>query len=264
MLRLAHRNVVRSFAVLAAAVVTGAGALTLAPTTAYADSTYSMESQFIAKMNAARESNGQRPYSVASDLTAVARAHSDEMARRQELYHNPNLTTDIHNWRAVGENVGYGPTVSDIHTAFMNSPEHRDNILDHDFTQVGVGVTVDSSGRIWVTEDFREPTSTSSTSSSHPASSHPGSSHPAAGRTTSTARPSTARPVTTSTRPATPKAAPARTARPASRPSAAATPTQLLLARLTALRTAAANSPSTDPVAAAFDYLDNVASLTNG
>ena len=54
--------------------------------------------------------------------------------------------------KAVGENVGEGPTVTDIHNAFMNSPEHKANILDHDFTQVGVGVSVDKNGIIWVTE----------------------------------------------------------------------------------------------------------------
>src|SRR5206468_1048702 len=85
--------------------------------------------------------------------------HSQAMAAQSSLYHNPSLTTAIHNWQAVGENVGEGPDVSDIHVAFMNSPEHRANILDHDFTQVGVGVSVDHNGIVWVTEDFREPMS---------------------------------------------------------------------------------------------------------
>jgi len=115
------------------------------------------ESQFFSMLNSARTDHGLRPYDIASDLTGVARSHSHEMAARQTLYHNPNLTTDVRNWEAVGENVGKGPTVSDIQQAFMNSPEHRDNILDHDFTQVGIGVTTDSSGTIWVTEDFRQP-----------------------------------------------------------------------------------------------------------
>src|SRR4051812_1585805 len=129
-----------------------------------------MESQFIAKMNAARQSAGLRPYSVASDLTSVARQHSAQMASKQELYHNPSLTSQVQNWQAVGENVGEGPTVSDIHTAFMQSPEHKANILDHDFTQVGVGVVVDKHGIIWVTEDFRQP---QSSTTGHAASSAP-------------------------------------------------------------------------------------------
>jgi hypothetical protein len=115
------------------------------------------ESQFFSMLNAAREQHGLRPYATADDVTSVARSHSREMASRQSLYHNPNLTTDVRNWQTVGENVGKGPSVNDIQQAFMNSAPHRDNILDHDFTQVGIGVTTDSGGTIWVTEDFRQP-----------------------------------------------------------------------------------------------------------
>jgi uncharacterized protein YkwD len=38
----------------------------------------------------------------------------------------------------------------------MHSPEHKANILDRDYTQVGIGaVTVN--GRVWVAEVFRRP-----------------------------------------------------------------------------------------------------------
>src|SRR5437762_10469721 len=47
----------------------------------------------LAKMNAAREANGQAPYSVAYDLSSVARQHSAAMASQQSLYHNPSLTS---------------------------------------------------------------------------------------------------------------------------------------------------------------------------
>src|SRR3954453_15925494 len=148
----------------ALALTGGTAAGLIAPTSAFA-STYDMESQFIAKMNAARQANGLAPYAVSSDLSSIARQHSAQMASRQSLYHNPSLTSQVTNWQAVGENVGEGPTVSDIHTAFMNSPEHRANILDHDFPQVGVGVSVDKNGMVWVTEDFRQPAGGGSVSS---------------------------------------------------------------------------------------------------
>src|SRR3954471_4909095 len=178
--------------VLAGAVTTTVA--TVAPVAAFADGSASMESQFVAKMNAARQSAGLRPYAVASDLTSVARQHSAQMASKQELYHNPNLTTQVQNWQAVGENVGEGPTVSDIHNAFMQSPEHKANILDHDFTQVGVGVVVDKNGIIWVTEDFRQPMRSSSSSSSAPT-------HHSAAKTSTTAHHAAA-PKTVAVRPA--------------------------------------------------------------
>ena len=252
------RSVTRAFAavLLAGAVTTTVAAV--APAAAFADSTASMESQFVAKMNAARQAAGLRPYVVASDLTSVARQHSAQMASKQSLYHNPNLTSEVKNWQAVGENVGEGPTVSDIHNAFMKSPEHKANILDHDFTQVGVGVSVDNNGIIWVTEDFRQPQSSTSGHSTSRTSTHKTT-------TRQQPRPTTSAPRTTTDAPK-PAAPVAHVAHPHAvaahpRPAAAPSPQANLLARLAAIRTAAAQT-STDPVAAAFDYLNTVTDLT--
>jgi len=44
------------------------------------------------------------------------------------------------NWQSLGENVGVGPTCAKIAQAFMNSPEHRRNILDPSYASVGLGV----------------------------------------------------------------------------------------------------------------------------
>lgn len=41
------------------------------------------------------------------------------------------------NWRKLGENVGMGGNVGQIHNAYMNSPGHRANILDPAFTEIG-------------------------------------------------------------------------------------------------------------------------------
>ena len=93
---------------------------------------------------------------VADDLVAVARRHSVRMADAADLHHNPDLATEVTGWQKVGENVGRGPRVEPIHDAFMNSPGHRENILDPDWTEIGIGVEV-RDGTVWVTEVFREP-----------------------------------------------------------------------------------------------------------
>ncbi|HET7530684.1 MAG TPA: CAP domain-containing protein [Mycobacteriales bacterium] len=234
----------RLVATLALALAAGATTAAVAPAAALA-SAYGYEAQFVADMNAARQANGLAPYAVAYDLTSVARGHSEQMASQQSLYHNPGLTSQVQNWRAVGENVGEGPTVSDIHNAFMNSPEHRANILDHDFTQVGVGVSVDKNGIIWVTEDFRQPMSSStptSTSSGSSSSSHGSSSsaHAVSASTESSA------------------SAPVTTAAPQPAPS----PRAVLLHKLHELRHHRAARHTDDPVAQAFDYVDALATLT--
>jgi uncharacterized protein YkwD len=114
------------------------------------------EAAFTARLNAARTSHSVARLTVRSDLVAVARAQAVRMANRSVLYHNPRLTTAVKHWRWVGENVGYGPDAGTVHTAFMNSPPHRANILDRDYTEIGIG-TVTRAGRVWVAEVFRRP-----------------------------------------------------------------------------------------------------------
>jgi hypothetical protein len=65
-----------------------------------------------------------------------------------------------------------GGSAAQVHDAFMNSPHHRDNILDAAFNQVGMGVIV-SGGTLYVTEDFVQakggPVSARPTPVAHPA-----------------------------------------------------------------------------------------------
>lgn len=112
---------------------------------------------FVSRANAARQARGLRPYAVAADLAAVARRHSARMAAQQSLHHNPRLGSEVSGWRVVGENVGTGASVDSIHTAFMNSPTHRANIVATDYLQIGVGTVTDPDGQIWVTQVFRLP-----------------------------------------------------------------------------------------------------------
>lgn len=248
-LRVSRRALAPLLVSIAIGSTAGTAFTVVAPQAAFADSTYSMETQFIAKVNAAREANGQAPYAVASDLTSIARQHSANMASQQSLYHNPSLTTQVQNWQAVGENVGEGPDVNDIHTAFMNSPEHRANILDHDFTQIGVGVSVDKNGIIWVTEDFREPMYASSSSSSASSSSSSSSSHSSSSHYT---------PVTSS---ATAPVAAATASTPMSAPRPVMSPRAMLLQKLHQLRHVTHTHRRVDPVAQSFVYVANLSRL---
>jgi uncharacterized protein YkwD len=143
------------------AVVLMALVLTLAPTPRPAAADGGIEAEFVAAINRERAAAGRPTLAVAGDLTAVARQHSRRMAEQASLHHNPNLATDVGGWQSVGENVGTGPSVSNVHRAFMGSPGHRGNILDPEWTQVGVGVVV-SGGTIWVTEVFRLPSGSAS------------------------------------------------------------------------------------------------------
>lgn len=116
------------------------------------------EGSFIAKINSSRAANGLAPLESYWDLTDDARSHSNLMASRGELFHSSTLGSVTTGWDRLGENVGVGPDVSTLHTAFMNSPSHRKNILG-DYNYVGVGVTVDGNGVMWVTVVFMKAAS---------------------------------------------------------------------------------------------------------
>jgi hypothetical protein len=184
------------------------------------------EGEFTSRANSERSARGIPRYAVRSDLVAVARRHAQRMAGKQNLYHNPNLGSEVDNWQEVGENVGVGGSVSSIHQAFMNSAGHRANILDRAFTEVGMGTATDGEGKIWVVQVFRKPMhSTAPTTASKPRS-QPVAKAPAP-------RPRRLQPARAATRSAS--AAPTRQAAPAAVP---------LSARLASARAAATGARS--------------------
>jgi len=144
---------------MAAALALTSGALVAGAAPASAAAT-SAEQVFTTKINQARAARGIPRLATRDHLVAVARDWARTMATRSRLYHNPRLTSEVSNWRWVGENVGYGPDALTVHAAFMNSPGHRANILDRDYTEVGVGV-VSVDGRVWVAQVFRRPMASS-------------------------------------------------------------------------------------------------------
>lgn len=206
------------------------------------------EAQFVQLINQERASRGLPALRVASDLVGVARSHSQEMAAAQDLYHNPELATDVRNWQKVGENVGRGPSVARIHAAFMASSGHAANILHPDWTEVGVGVEV-VDGRVWVTEVFRLPAG-SAQPAAQPTPQEPvpaPTATPTASSATSGSTASAPRPETTTAAAAPAAVAPAAEAAPVDE---AAAPIPLALDRTTVTLARLEAAETHTPVAA--------------
>ncbi|MHC5796781.1 CAP domain-containing protein [Lacisediminihabitans sp. FW035] len=107
-----------------------------------------------ALVNQARASAGLPGLIHNPAMDAVALQWANQMGAAQSMTHNPNYSSQIPSgWSRAGENVAMGqPTPSAMHTAWMNSPGHRANILG-DFTDIGIAfVTVN--GTTWGVEDF--------------------------------------------------------------------------------------------------------------
>lgn len=147
------------------------------------------ENEFLSKVNASRSAAGLAPLAMSGGLQSYARSHSIAMAEAGSIFHSTSgqlAAAAGSGWSKLGENVGRGPSVSALHSAFMGSSGHKANILG-DYNYVGIGTTV-SDGYVYVTMVFMKKGSTGSSGSG---SSGSGS--------TSTAAPTTTIPPTTTT-----------------------------------------------------------------
>jgi hypothetical protein len=135
---------------VAAGVAAPAGAQSIAP----AD-----EARVLQMVNVTRAQLGLTPLASNQALVDVARAQSQRMAAKGDIYHNPNLSEELTDlglpWVRAGENVGVGPSVDSIEQAFVASPHHYENIVRSGYRFLGVGVIVEG-GRVWVTQVFAE------------------------------------------------------------------------------------------------------------
>lgn len=150
LLRLVVATVVLAAALLATSVVAAPAA------SAAGTVNESMEREFATLLNQERTARGLPALGVSISIRDVARTWSGTMAGQNRLFHNPNLASQIGSidprWQSIGENVGFGYSVSSLHQALMNSQGHRDNILGN-WTYVTMGVVVHG-GKIWVTQNF--------------------------------------------------------------------------------------------------------------
>ena len=114
-----------------------------------------MEQQFLSRINGLRSSKGLGGLTVDAELTGVARRWAANMARAGGISHNPSLASQVtENWVKLGENVGMGPDVDSLFTAFVQSPHHYANLVDPAFTRVGVGVVLTADGTIYTAHEF--------------------------------------------------------------------------------------------------------------
>jgi len=126
------------------------------------------EAALLKTVNAERVRLGHKPLKFSPRLTIVARGHSYDMAIRRYLAHNsPEGATPADRvrgvgieFRAVGENLYVG-SERDLEALpsraikrWLDSAEHRANILSDDFVETGLGIARAADGSAYVTQDF--------------------------------------------------------------------------------------------------------------
>ena len=119
----------------------------------------SFEEQVVALVNEQRAANGLQPLTLSTALSNAARAKSQDMHDNQYFAHeSPTygspfemLTSFGISYRTAGENIAMGyATPEAVMDGWMNSSGHRANILNANYTQIGVGYVAD--GSYWTQE----------------------------------------------------------------------------------------------------------------
>ena len=145
-------------------VGTPAHANSLAPSRALTSSRATLgpgELRIVELINSFRARNGVAPLLVGRALSRAAQSHSADMARRGYFDHGAfaaRLWSFGVRAPYVGENLAAGSrplTPAMIVRMWIQSPPHRENLLDRGFRRIGVGeaggsmrlVTADFSGR---------------------------------------------------------------------------------------------------------------------
>jgi uncharacterized protein YkwD len=133
--------------------------------------------QLLAQVNGLRAQHGLPPYTLLAGLNASAHAHTVRMMGSCGLSHQcpgeksvgARISAQGVQWSSCGENIGWSGPHAHTTSAIVAAAEaltlsmynekppddgHRQNLLSSSFHHVGFDVQIDSSGRVWLTQDF--------------------------------------------------------------------------------------------------------------
>lgn len=101
-------------------------------------------------LNKERRANGLNALEIDPKLTYMARRYSQEMITHDFFSHTSPVSGELldrvqasgvpDGWLLAGENLAGAPTVESAFQGLMESPSHKDNMLEAKYTHVGIGV----------------------------------------------------------------------------------------------------------------------------
>ena len=113
-----------------------------------------IRAEMLAEVNAVRRKAGAPPLRLNPDLEQSAQAHAEDMLARGYFAHQSPSGTTVrersrkagYDWRTIGENIAEGQkSVQEVMATWMSSPGHRQNILNPDFKDLGIGLAAGKS-----------------------------------------------------------------------------------------------------------------------
>ena len=125
-------------------------------------STRSVAEQYLFQAaNAERTQRGLPELRWDDALYRAATNHAIEMARRQSISHRYPEEAELSvrgqqagaHFSVIAENVAEAPTAVRIHSAWMDSPGHRENLLDPRLDSIAISV-IRRDGQLYAVQDF--------------------------------------------------------------------------------------------------------------
>jgi uncharacterized protein YkwD len=122
------------------------------------------KSQVVALVNAERAKLGLSPLVEAPKLNNMADVRAKEsVSSFSHIRPDGTICSTIFaeyslNYKSAGENLAYGyKTAVETVNAWMNSPEHRANILSGNYVYIGIGVYTTADGATYCSQLFYTP-----------------------------------------------------------------------------------------------------------
>lgn len=128
---------------------------------------FAVEKKTFQLINAERTRRGLRTLAWSDDAAKLARMHSQSMAQYHFFSHkglDGSMVNDraekqgIFNWRAIGENIafnrGYDDPIGMAVEKWLESPSHKENMLNPDWLESGMGVAIAADGSYYFTQVF--------------------------------------------------------------------------------------------------------------
>jgi uncharacterized YkwD family protein len=137
-------------------------AVPVQPTTVTTDQLLAEKQSMLDLINQERAKAGVGLLSFDAKLQEMAQVKSDEMVAKSYFSHNSPTYGSPEDMMKIfgikftsgGENIAGNSSVEGAHAAFMNSPGHKDNILNSTYKYIGIGITASPVYGEIFSEDF--------------------------------------------------------------------------------------------------------------
>lgn len=122
----------------------------------------------IARTNGARRAAGVPALARSAALMAAAQLQADQMVRVGRMEHElpgqaygtlrSRLAAVRYEVRAAAENIAEGQrSAAEVVVTWLDSPDHRVNMLSREYTEMGSGVAAARNGRLYFAQVFGRP-----------------------------------------------------------------------------------------------------------